>query len=170
MARVSLALALIVSLVSGATAQNQTKGDGLHSLMVAAGKLYFGTAMETNNLDDAAYQAIASNKNEFGMITPENSQKWEATEPTQGEFSFNQADQVASRAKANGQLLRCHTLTWHSQLPSFGKHPIPFFAVLFSVKFPSTQFQSNVLSKTKEVAKPIQSRPVPGRLRRSQLC
>ncbi|KAK4249853.1 glycoside hydrolase [Corynascus novoguineensis] len=119
MARVSLALALIFNLVSGATAQNQTKGDGLHSLMVAAGKLYFGTAMETNNLDDAAYQVIASNKNEFGMITPENSQKWEVTEPTQGEFSFTQADQVAARAKANGQLLRCHTLTWHSQLPSF---------------------------------------------------
>ncbi|KAL2139815.1 hypothetical protein VTI28DRAFT_4670 [Corynascus sepedonium] len=101
MARVSLALALFFNLVSGATAQNQTKSDGLHSLMVAAGKLYFGTAMETNNFDDAAYQAIASNKNEFGMITPENSQKWEVTEPTQGEFSFTQADQVASRAKAN---------------------------------------------------------------------
>ncbi|KAG7289389.1 Endo-1,4-beta-xylanase 5 [Staphylotrichum longicolle] len=94
-------------------------GEGLHSLMVAAGKLYFGTAMDTKNFNDTAYQAISTNQNEFGMFTPENSQKWDATEPQQGQFSFTQADAVAMKVKSNGQLLRCHTLTWHSQLPSF---------------------------------------------------
>ncbi|KAH6641346.1 glycoside hydrolase family 10 protein, partial [Chaetomium tenue] len=119
MARLTAALLLTSSLASSATAQNQTQGEGLHSLMVAAGKLYFGTAMETNNFNDAAYQAIASNKNEFGMFTPENSQKWEVTEPTQNKFSFTQADSVAKKVQSNGQRFRCHTLTWHSQLPPF---------------------------------------------------
>ncbi|KAK4040190.1 glycoside hydrolase [Parachaetomium inaequale] len=118
MARLTRTLLLASGLASSAAAQNQTS-QGLHSLMVAAGKLYFGTAMETNNFNDAAYQAISTNKNEFGMFTPENSQKWEVTEPKQGQFSFTQADQVLEKVKSNGQLFRCHTLTWHSQLPSF---------------------------------------------------
>ncbi|KAH6850431.1 glycoside hydrolase family 10 protein [Chaetomium sp. MPI-CAGE-AT-0009] len=119
MSKLTRALLLASGLASTATAQNQTQDEGLHSLMVAAGKLYFGTAMETNNFDDAAYQAIASNRNEFGMFTPENSQKWEVTEPTQNDFSFTQADSVLEKVQSNGQLFRCHTLTWHSQLPPF---------------------------------------------------
>lgn len=112
---------LLLSVATPSAAQNQT--EGLHSLFVKAGKLYFGTATETNNFNDAAYQAIVKNKNEFGMYTPENSQKWEVTEPQKGKFVFTGADAVAAQAEANGQLLRCHTLTWHSQLPSFGTSP-----------------------------------------------
>ena len=116
---------MVSGLAAGAAAQNQTQGEGLHSLMVAAGKLYFGTATETGNFNDTAYQAISTNKNEFGIFTPENSQKWEVTESKQGQFSFTQADSVLKKAKSNGQRLRCHTLTWHSQLPSFGEPPPP---------------------------------------------
>lgn len=116
-----LAAGLLLSAGTSTAAQNETQGEGLHSLMVAAGKLYFGNAMDTNTFNDAAYQAIASNKNEFGMITPENSLKWEATEAQQGKFAFTQADDVAQKVKTNGQMLRCHTLVWHSQLPTFGQ-------------------------------------------------
>ena len=123
MARFTPTLLLALGLVGSAAAQNQTRPQGLHSLMVAAGKLYFGTAMDANNFNDVEYQAISTNQNEFGMFTPENSQKWDATEPRQGQFSFTQADAVAMKVKSNGQLLRCHTLTWHSQLPSFGLSP-----------------------------------------------
>ncbi|KAK0754872.1 glycoside hydrolase family 10 protein [Schizothecium vesticola] len=95
------------------------ESQGLHRLMVNAGKLYFGTAIETNNFNDRPYRAIADNPDEFGMYVPENSQKWEAIQPRQGVFSFDAADSVARLAKTNGQLFRCHTLTWHSQLPPF---------------------------------------------------
>ena len=37
-------------------------------------------------------------------------------EPEQGVFNFTEGDIVADLAKKNGQLLRCHTLVWHSQL------------------------------------------------------
>lgn len=37
----------------------------------------------------------------------------------QGKFSYGSSDAVANVAKQTGQLLRCHTLVWYSQLPSW---------------------------------------------------
>ncbi|KAK3936655.1 glycoside hydrolase superfamily [Diplogelasinospora grovesii] len=99
--------------------RQEAQSEGLHSLMVAAGKLFFGTATDTNLFNDTAYQSIATNANEFGLHVPENSQKWQPTEPVEGQFDFVNPDTVASRARAQGQMFRCHTLTWHSQLPNF---------------------------------------------------
>lgn len=117
----AVAFGLLVSAgKSGVSAQATPPGaQGLHSLFVAAGKVYFGTAIETNNFNDSAYLAIANNKNEFGMYVPENSQKWGPIQPAPRQFAFASPDAVAAKAKANGQMFRCHTLTWHSQLPTF---------------------------------------------------
>ena len=91
----------------------------LNELAVAKGLKYFGTATENGAMTDAAYTAILDNTAEFGQLTPANGQKWDSTEPSQGTFSFTSGDVVPARAKANGQLLRCHTLVWYSQLPSW---------------------------------------------------
>ncbi|KAG6367031.1 hypothetical protein INS49_001213 [Diaporthe citri] len=91
----------------------------LNQLAQAAGKLYFGSATDNSELSDSAYVAILSNKNEFGQITPGNTQKWQYTEPTQNTYSYTQGDVVTNFAATNGQMLRCHTLIWHSQLPSW---------------------------------------------------
>jgi len=92
----------------------------LHDLAVRAGLLYFGTAVgESASQQDTAYRAIINNKSEFGQVVPENGQKWDSTEPQQGRFNFQQGDITANIAKQNGQYLRCHTLVWHSQLPSW---------------------------------------------------
>ncbi|KAK3345855.1 glycoside hydrolase superfamily [Lasiosphaeria hispida] len=92
----------------------------LHDLAVRAGLKYFGTAVrEGSTSSDAAYMAIINNKSEFGSVVPENGQKWESTEPSRGSFSYTQGDITANIAKKNGQSLRCHTLVWHSQLPSW---------------------------------------------------
>lgn len=45
--------------------------------------------------------------------------KWDATEPTRDQFTFDAADVVADYASQNGKILRCHTLLWHQQLPSW---------------------------------------------------
>ena len=95
----------------------------LHTLAKAKGKLFFGSATDNYEFkDDAPYKAILSDTTEFGQITAGNAQKWAYSEPTQGTFSFAGGDEVADLAEANGQLLRCHTLVWHSQAPDYSEY------------------------------------------------
>ena len=118
-----MASGLLASAGAVPTAQNatQTQADGLHSLMVKAGKLYFGTAADVNSFNDTQYMAIMSNKNDFGMITTENSNKWDVTELAQDKFNYTSADLVVAKTRENGQMMRCHTLVWQKALPSWGK-------------------------------------------------
>ncbi|KAK5733371.1 hypothetical protein LTR17_009743 [Elasticomyces elasticus] len=92
---------------------------GLNSAIVAAGKLYFGTATETFTLKDAEYATQVSNTADFGQLSPANSMKWQSVQPTQDTFTFAGGDAIADLAEANGQLLRCHTLVWYNQLPTW---------------------------------------------------
>ncbi|KAK1585419.1 family 10 glycosyl hydrolase [Colletotrichum navitas] len=95
-------------------------GAGLHDLAVQSGRLlFFGTATDIGQFNDLEYTALLNATGEFGIVVPENSMKWEVTEPKQNQFALRNADAVMARAKGNGQMLRCHTLTWHSQLPQF---------------------------------------------------
>jgi endo-1,4-beta-xylanase len=87
----------------------------------AAGLKYFGTAVDNPSLNNQAYMKIARNADEFGSITPANGQKWSNTEGSQGRFSYSSGDAIANVAEQSGQLLRCHTLVWHNQLPSWGE-------------------------------------------------
>ncbi|KAL4261276.1 Beta-xylanase [Pleurotus pulmonarius] len=92
---------------------------GLDVVAKSKGKLYFGSATDNGELNDAPYVAILSDNKEFGQITPGNSMKWDATERSRGVFTFSGGDVIANFAAANGQLLRGHTCVWHSQLPSW---------------------------------------------------
>ncbi|CAN8102235.1 unnamed protein product [Discula destructiva] len=107
-----LGLATALLLLTGANAN-------LNQLAKAAGKLYFGSATDNSELSDSAYVKILSNVNEFGQITPGNTQKWVYTEPTQNTFDYTQGDVITNFAKANGQILRCHNLLWYNQLPTW---------------------------------------------------
>ncbi|MFC8348548.1 non-reducing end alpha-L-arabinofuranosidase family hydrolase [Streptomyces sp. NPDC057280] len=80
---------------------------------------YFGTAVAAGRLGDSTYSAILDR--EFKMITPENEMKWDAIEPSRGNFTFGSADRIVDHASAHGQRLRGHTLVWHSQLPAWVK-------------------------------------------------
>ncbi|OQE18216.1 hypothetical protein PENSTE_c018G03430 [Penicillium steckii] len=108
----------ILALVVGVLPQ-LIQGSGLHTAAVAKGKLYFGSATDNSELTDTAYLTQLNNTDDFGQITPGNSQKWDTIEPTQNQFSYTKGDVIANLAKANDQKLRCHTLVWHSQLPSW---------------------------------------------------
>ena len=122
MARLASLLAASGWLLASASAQNSNSTQqGLHALAVRAGLLFFGTAIDTNNFNDTAYMRVANNRNEFGLLVPENSQKWEPTEPTQNVFEYDNPDAVLNLAKTNTQQFRCHTLTWFQQLPQFSE-------------------------------------------------
>ncbi|KFA66687.1 hypothetical protein S40285_05002 [Stachybotrys chlorohalonatus IBT 40285] len=98
---------------AGASAQ-------LNTLAQRAGLMYWGNAVSVGQLSsDAAYARLVDDTSEHGSLVPENAQKWETVQPSRGTFVYTQGDVISQRAMANGQILRCHTLTWHSQLPGW---------------------------------------------------
>ena len=91
--------------------------DSLRALASKVG-LRVGTAVNTDVLaTNAEYRQITADQ--FSSVTPENVMKWQVVEPTQGTYDWSAADQLVNFAKANGQLVRGHTLVWQNQLPNW---------------------------------------------------
>jgi endo-1,4-beta-xylanase len=76
---------------------------------------YFGTAVSAGKLSDSTYTGILGR--EFSMVTAENEMKIDATEPSQNQFTFTNADKIVNAVA--GKRIRGHTLVWHSQLPGW---------------------------------------------------
>jgi endo-1,4-beta-xylanase len=102
---------------SGRTAASAVPRDSLRALASRVG-LRVGTAVNTDAFAaDATYRKITNQQ--FSTVTPENVMKWQLVEPTQGIYDWAAADRLVKSAQANGQLVRGHTLVWHSQLPNW---------------------------------------------------
>ncbi|KAJ5711498.1 hypothetical protein N7488_005654 [Penicillium malachiteum] len=106
-------LAVLAATTSASKPSSSTSAPYLNNLAQAAGKLWFGTAMDTTTAepDDVDYMTVFNDTNIFGQVTPGNTMKWEFTEPTQNE--------TIALAKATGKKVRCHNLVWSSELPSW---------------------------------------------------
>ncbi|SPO01916.1 probable Endo-1,4-beta-xylanase C [Cephalotrichum gorgonifer] len=92
----------------------------LDALWKNKGKVYFGVATDQGLLQSGKNAAII--RSNFGQVTPENSMKWDALQPNQGQYNWGQADYLVNWAQQNGQSIRGHTLVWHSQLPQWVKN------------------------------------------------
>lgn len=55
----------------------------------------------------------------WNQITPENETKWDAIEPSRGNFNFSGADRSANYAKQHGFPFKYHTLIWGDQYPGW---------------------------------------------------
>ncbi len=88
----------------------------LGQLAAAKGR-YFGSATDNPTLNDAPYTAVLGS--EFNQITVGNTQKWQYTEPSRGQFDYTEADRIVAFARAHDQVVRGHTLVWHNQLPGW---------------------------------------------------
>jgi endo-1,4-beta-xylanase len=109
----ALLIAGLAAVPSAATATEQ----GLRGAARGTG-VRIGTAVDTATLGtDATYRQLVGS--EFNVVTPENSMKWESVERTQGTYDWAAADELVTFARAHDQLVRGHTLVWHSQNPSW---------------------------------------------------
>lgn len=80
--------------------------------------LKVGVAVDTDRLgSNEAYADLVNTQ--FSSVTAENVMKWQLLEPTRGTYEWEAADELVASAKANGQVVRGHTLVWHSQLPEW---------------------------------------------------
>jgi endo-1,4-beta-xylanase len=119
--RVVLSLATTTLIAAGAAvvlAGPAAAGTTLGTSATEKGR-YFGAAVAAFKLNDGTYVGILDR--EFSAITPENEMKWDATEPSQGRFTFTGGDQIVAHARAHGQRVCGHTLAWHSQQPPWAQ-------------------------------------------------
>lgn len=77
-----------------------------------------GTALDIDALrSEPVYaQTLAE---QFNMVTPETSMKFDKTEPQQGTFTFTDSDAIVNFARAHNIQVRGHTLVWYRALPDW---------------------------------------------------
>src|SRR5690349_16758041 len=80
---------------------------------------YFGAAIAAGRLGDATYSRILNA--EFNSVTPENEMKWDATEPSRGNFSYGGGDRILNQGMSMGAKVRGHALLWHAQQPAWAQ-------------------------------------------------
>src|SRR6187455_372121 len=80
---------------------------------------YFGAAIAAGRLGDSTYTRILNT--EFNAVTPENEMKWDATEPSQGRFTYTNGDRILNQGLSNGSKVRGHALLWHAQQPGWAQ-------------------------------------------------
>jgi endo-1,4-beta-xylanase len=66
---------------------------------------------------DEPYRRIMAEQ--FSSLSPENQMKWDHLRPSRNAYDFAAADAIVEYAEANGQVVRGHTLLWHSQNPDW---------------------------------------------------
>jgi endo-1,4-beta-xylanase len=96
---------------------NQFSRSSLASMAGELG-LRFGVAVDTDQLaQDRKYRHLATTQ--FSSVTAENVMKWGPMEPVRGEVNYAPAEALIESAVENDQLVRGHTLVWHSQTPAW---------------------------------------------------
>lgn len=70
-------------------------------------------------MNPSSYSFVSRIKSDYNILVCENAMKWDATEGTQGNFTYSGGDQVATFCTANGMYMRGHTMVWGAQTPSW---------------------------------------------------
>ncbi|MCE7079541.1 endo-1,4-beta-xylanase [Streptomyces sp. ST2-7A] len=66
---------------------------------------------------DMKYRKILGKQ--FSSVSPENQMKWDFIHPERDRYRFEEVDAIVRFAERNRQVVRGHTLLWHSQNPAW---------------------------------------------------
>lgn len=84
------------------------------------GSFGLGTAVPGDYLTDPRYASrLDFISHHFDHVVSENEMKWEAIQPEEGTFNFEEADRLVEWAEANDLRIWGHTLIWHNQVPDW---------------------------------------------------
>ncbi|MGA7160847.1 MAG: endo-1,4-beta-xylanase [Bacteroidota bacterium] len=98
---------LVISLIILGTAHS-------FSQPLANGKSKF-----LGNIVSSGYNIRSDFATYWNQVTPENAGKWLSVEPSRGNFSWTELDDIYNYAMTNGFLYKHHNLIWGSQYPSW---------------------------------------------------
>jgi endo-1,4-beta-xylanase len=91
-----------------------------HGTEVPALGDYYARHFSMGAAIDTQYNNYASVLSKhFNSITAEDQMKFDALQPSEGNFSYDTADQMINFATSNGMAVRGHALVWHRQTPSW---------------------------------------------------
>ncbi len=81
------------------------------------GKFLIGVAFDVRGFQRQAATDVGIATTHFSAFTPENSMKPMSTQPTEGRFTFADADRLVELAEKSGATPIGHCLVWHAQTP-----------------------------------------------------
>lgn len=110
---------------TGGGAQSGGSGGGEacvvdHGDEVPSLKEYYADHFAMGAAIDTQYQSYAALLTKhYNSITAEDQMKFDALQPTEGNFTYGTADQMVNFATQNGMQVRGHALVWHRQTPAW---------------------------------------------------
>jgi endo-1,4-beta-xylanase len=125
-ATVALAVAALSLPLLAAAPHSEARFDRLRE--AAPDGFYVGTAVAGGGhhlsqpypdpfTSDKKYRKILARQ--FSSVSPENQMKWDFIHPERDRYDFAAADAIVAFAERNRQVVRGHTLLWHSQNPEW---------------------------------------------------
>lgn len=91
-----------------------------HGTEVPALKEYLADHFSVGAAIDTQYNNyLTTLKRHFNSVTAEDQMKFDALQPSEGNFTFGTADGMVDFARENGMEVRGHALVWHRQTPSW---------------------------------------------------
>ena len=91
--------------------------EGLKDYFTPDDYFYMGVAIPPSFIDNQKKADLI--KRHFNSVTAENDMKWSYLQPTEGNYTFTNADKIIAFAQANDMKVRGHCLCWHNQVPAW---------------------------------------------------